>query len=39
MKPPKRHECDTLKQQHPKLLENKDWIKIKVLNQNNYSKK
>ena len=38
-KPPKRHECEKLKQKHPELLSNKDWLKIKVFVQNIYSKK
>lgn len=37
--PPKKHECETLKSQHEKLFENKDWLKIKVYVQNIYSKK
>lgn len=39
MKAPKRHECDELKQQYPDVLENKDWLKIKVFVQNVYTKK
>ncbi|CAG4939638.1 unnamed protein product [Colias eurytheme] len=38
-KPPKRAECDQLKNNHPTLLHNKDWVKIKVFIQNIYSKK
>lgn len=38
-KPPKRAECDQLKNKHPTLLHNKDWLKIKVYIQNIYSKR
>ncbi|GBP55610.1 hypothetical protein EVAR_35845_1 [Eumeta japonica] len=38
-KVPKRHECDALKVQHPVLLSNKDWLKIKVFIQNAYMKR
>ncbi|XP_012549781.2 uncharacterized protein LOC105842288 [Bombyx mori] len=38
-KPPKRGECETLKELYPDLLSNKDWLKIKVFIQNTYSKK
>lgn len=38
-KPPKRNECETLIKQHGKLLENKDWLKIKVFIQNLYTNK
>ncbi|XP_048004340.1 uncharacterized protein LOC125240489 [Leguminivora glycinivorella] len=31
--PPKRHECNSLKNQHPDLLSNKDWLKIKFQKQ------
>lgn len=37
--PPKRNECEELKNQNPELLINKDWLKIKVFVQNTYSKK
>ncbi|XP_064071887.1 uncharacterized protein LOC135193415 [Vanessa tameamea] len=37
--PPKRHECEKLKEKHGDLLHNKDWLKIKVFVQNIYSKK
>ncbi|KAJ0172348.1 hypothetical protein K1T71_012321 [Dendrolimus kikuchii] len=36
--PPKRNECEKLKEEHGDLLENKDWLKIKVFVQNTYSK-
>lgn len=36
---PKRHECEALKEKHPDLLNNKDWLKIKVFIQNTYTKK
>ncbi|KAL4718874.1 hypothetical protein ACJJTC_006539 [Scirpophaga incertulas] len=36
--PPKRNECEKLKEQHVDLLKNKDWLKIKVFVQNIYSK-
>lgn len=38
-KPPKRHECEKLISMHENLLENKDWLKIKVFVQNMYDKK
>lgn len=38
-KTPKRCECDNLKETHPELLKNKDWLKIKVFVQNIYNKK
>lgn len=37
--PPKRNECETLKEKYPDLLINKDWLKIKVFVQNTYTKK
>lgn len=37
--PPKKNECLTLKEMHPELLHNKDWLKIKVFVQNEYLKK
>lgn len=37
--PPKRHECEALKEKHRDLLINKDWLKIKVFIQNTYTKK
>lgn len=36
--PPKRHECEELRSQHPEVLHNKDWLKIKVFVQNAYTK-
>ncbi|XP_052756327.1 uncharacterized protein LOC128201936 [Galleria mellonella] len=38
-KPPRKLECENLKGQYPELLQNKDWLKIKVFIQNIYSKK
>ncbi|CAG9763603.1 unnamed protein product [Ceutorhynchus assimilis] len=38
-RPPKRHECDALIAEHPELLKNKNWLKIKVFIQNAYTKK
>lgn len=38
-KPPKRYECETLINNNFKLLENKNWLKIKVYIQNKYTKK
>lgn len=38
-KPPKRAECEALKELYPDLLSNKDWLKIKVFIQNIYTKK
>ncbi|CAH0563122.1 unnamed protein product [Brassicogethes aeneus] len=38
-KPPKKYECELLKNKYPDLLQNKDWLKIKVYIQNEYSKK
>lgn len=37
-RPPKRNECDLLKEQHPNLLQNRSWLKIKVFVQNVYTK-
>ncbi|CAH1159979.1 unnamed protein product [Phaedon cochleariae] len=37
--PPKKNECLVLKEMHPDLLKNKDWLKIKVFVQNEYMKK
>ncbi|XP_037877153.1 uncharacterized protein LOC119628419 isoform X2 [Bombyx mori] len=37
-KPPKRDECENLRSQYPELLNNKDWLKIKVFIQNTYTK-
>jgi hypothetical protein len=37
-KPPKRFECDKLKNKYAELFYNKDWLKIKVFIQNIYSK-
>nr|CAI5862861.1 unnamed protein product [Callosobruchus analis] len=37
-RPPKRAECEALIEQHPELLENKSWTKIKVFIQNLYTK-
>nr|CAI5866093.1 unnamed protein product [Callosobruchus analis] len=37
--PPKRNECEGLIAEHPELLENKNWLKIKVFVQNQYRKK
>lgn len=37
--PPKQRECSELKEKYPSLLENKDWLKIKVFIQNEYTKK
>lgn len=36
---PKRFECEELKGKYSELLENKNWLKIKVFIQNEYSKK
>lgn len=36
--PPKRHECDELRNLHPDILHNKDWLKIKVFVHNTYTK-
>lgn len=36
---PKRVECEDLKSLYPQVLENKDWLKIKVFIQNVYKKK
>lgn len=36
--PPKRHECEELRSQHPDILHNKDWLKIKFFIQNAYTK-
>ncbi|KAI4463231.1 hypothetical protein MML48_4g00000646 [Holotrichia oblita] len=38
-KPPKRSECETLIEMNPELLNNKNWLKIKVFIQNKYTKK
>ncbi|KAF5282708.1 hypothetical protein FQR65_LT02705 [Abscondita terminalis] len=38
-KPPKQRECTELKNKHAELLNNKDWLKIKVFIQNEYTKK
>ncbi|KAK5647978.1 hypothetical protein RI129_002870 [Pyrocoelia pectoralis] len=38
-KPPIRSECEKLKEIHKDLLDNKDWLKIKVFIQNQYTKK
>ncbi|XP_050516338.1 uncharacterized protein LOC126891198 [Diabrotica virgifera virgifera] len=38
-RPPKRIEVEQLKEKHPQLLSNKDWLKIKVFIQNTYSQK
>lgn len=37
--PPKRAECDNLISEHAELLKNKNWLKIKVFVQNQYTKK
>lgn len=37
-KPPKKAECESVKSQYPDLLNNKDWLKIKVFVQNKYTK-
>ncbi|CAH1107401.1 unnamed protein product [Psylliodes chrysocephalus] len=37
--PPRRRECEELKEQHKEMLSNKDWLKIKVFIQNEYKKK
>lgn len=37
-KPPKKHECDELKEKYKEILQNKDWLKIKVFVQNAYKK-
>lgn len=37
--PPKKAECQELKKKFPKILHNKDWLKIKVYVQNKYTKK
>ncbi|CAG9790220.1 unnamed protein product [Diatraea saccharalis] len=36
--PPKRHECEELRDLHPDIMHNKDWLKIKVFVQNAYTK-
>ncbi|KAL1510052.1 hypothetical protein ABEB36_004708 [Hypothenemus hampei] len=38
-KPPKRLECEALKDKNTEILNNKDWLKIKVFIQNEYNKK
>ncbi|KAL1488528.1 hypothetical protein ABEB36_014992 [Hypothenemus hampei] len=38
-KPPKRLECEALKEKNTEILNNKDWLKIKVFIQNEYNKK
>lgn len=38
-RPPKREECERLKEKYPELLENKTWTKIKVFVQNIYTNK
>ncbi|CAH0550878.1 unnamed protein product [Brassicogethes aeneus] len=38
-KPPRRAECEELKNTYPNLFKNKDWLKIKVFIQNIYTKK
>lgn len=38
-KPPKRSECEDLIQSYPDPLKNKNWLKIKVFVQNEYTKK
>ncbi|KAL1492583.1 hypothetical protein ABEB36_010823 [Hypothenemus hampei] len=38
-KPPIRTECEELKSKYPEVFENKNWLKIKVFIQNEYSKK
>lgn len=38
-KVPKKMECEQLRLQHSKLLHNKDWVKIKVFVQNEYTKR
>ncbi|XP_072380664.1 uncharacterized protein [Diabrotica undecimpunctata] len=37
-RPPKKRECEELKNQFPELLNNKNWLKIKVFIQNRYCK-
>lgn len=37
-KPPKKSDCQIVKDNHPELLNNKDWLKIKVFVQNKYRK-
>lgn len=37
-KPPRRAECETLKENYNSLLNNKDWLKIKVFVQNAYTR-
>ena len=37
-KPPKKVECENLKTLYGEVLNNKDWLKIKVFIQNEYSK-
>nr|CAI5822599.1 unnamed protein product [Callosobruchus analis] len=38
-KPPKRHECQQLIDENPDIFKNRDWLKIKVFIQNQYTKK
>lgn len=38
-RPPKKKECEALKQMHQGILKNKSWLKIKVFIQNLYTKK
>ncbi|KAJ8930016.1 hypothetical protein NQ314_017233 [Rhamnusium bicolor] len=38
-KPPKRHECEKLIENHPQAFNNKNWLKIKVFIQNIYNQK
>ncbi|VEN55619.1 unnamed protein product, partial [Callosobruchus maculatus] len=38
-KPPKRHECQQLIDEHPDTFKNRDWLKMKVFVQNQYTKK
>lgn len=37
--PPKRAECEQLKEQYEGIFANKNWLKIKVFVQNEYTKK
>ncbi|CAI3083005.1 unnamed protein product [Diatraea saccharalis] len=36
--PPKRHECEELRDLYPDIMHNKDWLKTKVFVQNAYTK-
>nr|CAI5850830.1 unnamed protein product [Callosobruchus analis] len=38
-KPPKRHKCQQLIDENPDIFKNRDWLKIKVFIQNQYTKK